>query len=78
MLRFERASVVGPDFEFLYICVAGPGKTNDVRAFARCKLRLIEKNQGYGLYVTKIAYVVIAIDPCSGRLIWHLMHVCSS
>lgn len=29
-------AVVGPSLEFLYLCVAGPGKTNDVRAFKRC------------------------------------------
>ena len=28
--------VVGPDLEFMYVCVAGPGKTNDCRAFSRC------------------------------------------
>jgi hypothetical protein len=29
-------AVVGPNLEFLFICVAGPGKTSDTRAFGRC------------------------------------------
>ena len=30
-------AMVGPDLEFFYVCIAAPGKTNDVRAIKRCK-----------------------------------------
>ena len=38
-------AAVGPSLEFMYFCIAGPGKTNDSRAFGRCKsfLEWLEK-----------------------------------
>ena len=38
-------ALCGPDLEFFYLAVAAPGKTNDIRAFGRCR-GLIDRFNG--------------------------------